>query len=34
VQLVRHAKRGAIHGTRLKLRESLPNAKSFHNARY
>jgi hypothetical protein len=30
VQLVRQAKGGAVHSTRLKLRELLPNAKCFH----
>jgi hypothetical protein len=32
VQLVRQAERGAVHGPRLKLRKTLPDAKSFHNA--
>jgi xanthine dehydrogenase YagT iron-sulfur-binding subunit len=31
-QAVRQAERGAVHGTRLKFRETLPNAKSFHNS--
>jgi hypothetical protein len=33
VQLVRQAKRGAVHSTRLKLRELFPNAKRFHSRR-
>jgi hypothetical protein len=32
LQVVRYAERGAVHGTPLKLRETLPDAKSFHNA--
>jgi hypothetical protein len=32
LQVVRYPERAAVHGTRLKLRETVPNAKSFHNA--
>jgi hypothetical protein len=32
LQVVRYAERAAVHGTPLKLRETLPDAKSFHNA--
>jgi hypothetical protein len=32
LQLVRQAERGAVHGTGLKLRQTLANAKSFHDA--